>query len=178
MPYNLCSFPFPLQRQAESGGMASRSSLRRFDSAQALELAAKDISRRVAEKACPECGRWRWVGFGPDRIVLPMPEDEMVLFSPDVWLENGFARTATLLCSDKVGQLLLDAKRRKALQKFFVQELTVGHREEDFVIHGPCSQCSGTGICYCIRKGGTSAEGCVRCAGSGKCHVCSGAGKR
>jgi hypothetical protein len=129
------------------------------------------------EKACPECGRWRWIGVGSEPMMLPVPEDELVVFSPDVWCEDGFARIATLLCSEKVGQLLLDGKRRRRLQRFEVQDLPAGYRD-DLVIPGPCSQCSGTGICYCLRKGARSAEGCVRCGGSGECHVCKGQGKR
>ena len=40
-----------------------------------------------------------------------------------------------------------------------------------------CITCSGSGQCYCIRKGQGISEGCPRCGGSGKCHACGGTGK-
>lgn len=40
----------------------------------------------------------------------------------------------------------------------------------------PCMACVG-GLCYCIRKGPGVPDGCVRCGGTGKCHVCKGTGK-
>jgi hypothetical protein len=43
---------------------------------------------------------------------------------------------------------------------------------------GACIQCSGSGQCYCIRKGTGNSADCVRCNGSGKCRVCGGKGKR
>jgi hypothetical protein len=46
-----------------------------------------------------------------------------------------------------------------------------------FIPAGGCTQCSGSGKCYCIRKGSGSPVGCGRCSGSGKCHVCGGTGK-
>jgi hypothetical protein len=39
-----------------------------------------------------------------------------------------------------------------------------------------CSVCRGSGTCYCIRSGSVTPESCVRCNGSGKCHVCGGKG--
>jgi hypothetical protein len=45
------------------------------------------------------------------------------------------------------------------------------------VTSGACVQCSGSGTCYCIRKGPGNPTGCARCNGSGKCGVCQGSGK-
>ena len=39
-----------------------------------------------------------------------------------------------------------------------------------------CLVCSGTGKCYCIRKGSGSATGCIRCNESGACRHCKGKG--
>lgn len=47
----------------------------------------------------------------------------------------------------------------------------------NLVTSGACVQCSGSGRCYCIRKGPGNPTGCVRCNGSGKCGVCLGSGK-
>lgn len=41
-----------------------------------------------------------------------------------------------------------------------------------------CSQCGGTGQCYCIRKGSGDPTRCIRCNGTGHCRVCAGTGKR
>src|SRR5262249_19693964 len=54
------------------------------------------------------------------------------------------------------------------------------HRYErigNLVTSGACSQCRGSGTCYCIRKGPGNPAGCVRCNGTGKCGVCQGSGK-
>jgi hypothetical protein len=40
-----------------------------------------------------------------------------------------------------------------------------------------CPPCSGTGQCFCIRKGARNPEGCPRCGGSGQCRHCKGTGK-
>lgn len=45
------------------------------------------------------------------------------------------------------------------------------------ITSGACVQCSGSGKCYCIRKGSGNPIGCVRCNGSGNCRVCQGSGK-
>lgn len=37
-----------------------------------------------------------------------------------------------------------------------------------------CPACSGTGKCYCIRKGSGSATGCPRCDETGACRHCKG----
>lgn len=39
-----------------------------------------------------------------------------------------------------------------------------------------CPVCSGTGKCYCIRKGSGSTTGCTRCNESGACRHCKGKG--
>lgn len=44
------------------------------------------------------------------------------------------------------------------------------------VIH--CDMCSATGVCYCIRKGPGTADGCPRCGGTEKCRHCNGTGAR
>lgn len=41
-----------------------------------------------------------------------------------------------------------------------------------------CTICSGTGHCFCIRKGGGNAVDCARCGGSRECRHCKGAGQR
>jgi hypothetical protein len=41
-----------------------------------------------------------------------------------------------------------------------------------------CDMCGSTGICYCIRKGTETADGCPRCGGTEKCRHCNGTGTR
>jgi hypothetical protein len=40
--------------------------------------------------------------------------------------------------------------------------------------YGTCIHCQGSGVCYCIRKGGKKDPECPRCGGSGQCNVCEG----
>lgn len=75
------------------------------------------------ENPCLECGRWQWIGFGTKPMMLTPPQDDMVVFAPDICFENGLAGHVPLLCSDSVAQLLLDARRRKVLQKFALQDM-------------------------------------------------------
>lgn len=42
---------------------------------------------------------------------------------------------------------------------------------------GACPQCSGTGNCYCVRRGLGNAGRCVRCGGSSGCRSCDGTGQ-
>jgi hypothetical protein len=39
-----------------------------------------------------------------------------------------------------------------------------------------CPICSGSGKCYCIRKGSGNPVGCARCNESGECRHCNGKG--
>ncbi|REJ86516.1 MAG: hypothetical protein DWQ34_27145 [Planctomycetota bacterium] len=41
----------------------------------------------------------------------------------------------------------------------------------------PCPTCTGTGQCFCIRKGGGDSTNCARCGGSGHCKHCAGSGE-
>jgi hypothetical protein len=76
------------------------------------------------DRRCPSCQRWRWVGFGPERMSFDPLPDAKTVFQPSTWLESGFARTTTLICGEEVKSILVAAKRAKLLQKFFVNELS------------------------------------------------------
>ncbi len=45
------------------------------------------------------------------------------------------------------------------------------------ILKRTCDMCSGTGICYCIRKGPGNSTGCPRCESSGQCRYCRGTGE-
>lgn len=122
------------------------------------------------DSACPICGRCRWVGIGYERMSFSSLPDVRTVFNPDVWLEDAFARTTTLICTEEVAGVFRAAKRAKQLQKFFIHELAPAPRLN-------CSYCSGSGKCYCVRTNQTSTT-CPRCNGSGNCHVCGGTGKK
>jgi hypothetical protein len=54
---------------------------------------------------------------------------------------------------------------------------TAHEKSGELVTSGICTQCGGSGKCFCIRKGPGNPTGCARCCGSGSCHVCQGTGK-
>lgn len=48
--------------------------------------------------------------------------------------------------------------------------------EDSLPLPQACPVCSGTGKCYCVRKGSGLATGCTRCNESGACRHCKGKG--
>jgi len=58
------------------------------------------------EPKCPNCGRYREV-FGFARLSpLSLPEDPMVIFTPEIWLEDSRGKNAVLLVSQQVMQIM------------------------------------------------------------------------
>lgn len=61
--------------------------------------------------------------------------------------------------------------------------ITIGDGTEregsaDNIDFSKCVTCTGSGKCFCIRKGPGNPVGCPRCGGSGECRHCKGTGSR
>lgn len=60
-------------------------------------------------KPCPICGRYRSINHHPSRDSYATPDEDDVIFAPDVYLEDIIARQLWLLVSAKVKKNMKDA---------------------------------------------------------------------
>ncbi len=114
------------------------------------------------------------------KIGRSLTNDETEAISAIIGTEHFWTRAEELLMfvrhKDVTEVQIMVAKLKTRFREGMLPTNDEARERPARVIH--CDMCSATGVCYCIRKGQGTADGCPRCDGTEKCRHCNGTGAR
>ena len=114
------------------------------------------------------------------KIGRPLTHDETEAIAASVGTEHFWARAEELLMfvrhKDVTDVQHMIATLATRFREGMLPAIDEARERPVRVIH--CDMCRATGVCYCIRKGPGTADGCPRCGGTEKCCHCNGTGAR